>query len=116
MAPASDRVPPPPKRYREIAARFPEVTGAYEALQRATAAAGPLSGRERELVKFGLAVGAGLDSSARAHVRKGAAFGLTRSEFEQAALLAATTCGWSRAVMALGWVERAFASERREGA
>ncbi len=102
-------VPKPPSRYLEIKRRFPEITAAYEALQAATRHAGALSARECELVKFGLAVGAGLDSSARAHVRKAHALGVTRAELEQAALQAVTTCGWSRAVMALGWIERALA-------
>jgi AhpD family alkylhydroperoxidase len=108
-----ERLPRPPSRYLEVRARHPEVTAAYESLQAATRQAGPLSGRERELVKFGVAVGAGLDSSARSHARKAHALGVTRAELEQAALLAATTTGWSRAVMALGWVERALQPGRR---
>ncbi|GIW73423.1 MAG: hypothetical protein KatS3mg102_2965 [Planctomycetota bacterium] len=110
-------LPPPPRGYLAIQERFPEVTAAYEALQQSTASCGPLSGRERELIKFGIAVGAGLETSARAHARKAHALGVTRAELEQAAMLAASTAGWSRAVMALGWVDRALAPrEQREPA
>lgn len=105
----SNQLPPPPKRYLVIKEQFPEVTEAYEALQRATAAAGSLSQRECELIKFGFGVGAGLDSNARAHARKALALGVTASELKHAAILAATTCGWARAVTAIGWVERAVA-------
>lgn len=72
----------------EIADRFPDVWEAYGALGEATAEAGPLSRRERRLVKLALAIGAASEGATHSHVRRGEDEGLTAADVEQVALLA----------------------------
>ena len=59
----------------KLADTHPDIWKAYAALGRATAEAGPLSDRERRLVKLALAIGAGSEGAVHpipaAHVPKG---------------------------------------------
>lgn len=88
----------------EIAARFPDVWSAFSALGAATADAGPLSERERRLVKLALAIGAASEGATHSHVRRGETEGLAAADFEQVALLAIPTLGFPRAAAAMSWI------------
>lgn len=88
----------------EIADRFPEVWSAYSALGEATADAGPLSARERRLVKLALAIGTASEGATHSHVRRGQTEGLTAADVEQVALLAIPTLGFPRAAAAMSWI------------
>ncbi|HZS32126.1 MAG TPA: carboxymuconolactone decarboxylase family protein [Methylomirabilota bacterium] len=59
------------------------MTNAYEAL--GAAAAGPLDGRTRELVKLALAIGARLEGAVHAHVRRALEAGVPAAPAPQAA-------------------------------
>ena len=61
------KISKPPKRYQNVKKRFPKVVDAYENFGDALAGAGPLSPRERALVKLGIAAGAGLESAVHSH-------------------------------------------------
>ena len=105
--------PERPATFHRFSARFPEVTATHATLGAVTDAAGPLDGRDRELVKIGICVGAGLESATRSHVRRALALGVTPAEVEHAVLQAMTTLGFSPTVR--GWVwatEQIEASER----
>ncbi|MDZ7827917.1 MAG: carboxymuconolactone decarboxylase family protein [Halofilum sp. (in: g-proteobacteria)] len=88
----------------EIAERFPDVWSAYSALGESVAEAGPLSERERRLVKIALAIGAGSEGAVHSHVRRAESEGLGRSAIEQVALLAIPTLGFPRAAAAMSWI------------
>ncbi len=56
---------PLPNAFTGLREDFPEIASAYDALAAATQQAGPLTERERQLVKLALAVGAGLEGATR---------------------------------------------------
>jgi len=107
-APGGD---PLPAAFRGMGRRFPEVMKAYGQLGRATAEAGPLDARVRELVKLGIAFGARLEGAAHAHVRKAREAGATPDEIRHVALLCVTTIGWSASVAAMTWVDDVLSRE-----
>lgn len=88
-----------------VARRYPRVWEAYGKLGEELAAAGPLSERERRLVKLALAIGSGSEGATHSHARQALAEGLTSPEIRHVALLAATTTGWPASAAALSWVD-----------
>ena len=85
-------------------AQFPAVVEAYESLGKACHWNGPLSPKERELVKIGIAIGAGLETGTRAHTRIALDAGATPEEIRHAALLATTTIGFPSMMRSMSWV------------
>jgi alkylhydroperoxidase/carboxymuconolactone decarboxylase family protein YurZ len=94
-----------PKAARGDAEHHPEIWKAYTALGKACAAAGPLTERERRLVKLALAIGAGSEGAVHSHARRGQAEGLEPEALRQVALLGIGTLGLPRAVAAGTWIE-----------
>lgn len=60
----------------ELAEQHPDLWSAYAALGKACAEAGPLSDRERRLVKLALAVGAASEGAVHSHCRRARAEGI----------------------------------------
>jgi alkylhydroperoxidase/carboxymuconolactone decarboxylase family protein YurZ len=87
-----------------LAGDHPEIWRAYSALGRAAAEAGPLSPRERRLVKLALAIGAGSEGAVHSHTRRALDDGLERAALDQVALLAIGPLGLPRAVAARSWI------------
>jgi len=95
-----------PEAAQRTADEFPDIWTAYQALGKATEAAGPLDAKTIRLIKFGIAIGASFDSAARSHIRRGLREdGVSADALRHAALLAITTVGWSRGVAALDWIK-----------
>ena len=88
-----------------LAVSHPDIWEAYSALGKATAEAGPLSERERRLVKLALAVGAGSEGAVHSHTRRAASEGIERDAVVQVAMLAIGPLGLPRAVAAKTWIE-----------
>lgn len=88
----------------DIAEHHPDVWSAYSALGKATAEAGPLTERERRLVKLALAIGADSEGGVHSHVRRARAEGIETTALEQVALLAIPTLGFPRAAAAYTWI------------
>lgn len=103
-----------PEPYKELRERYPEVAKAYDALGNATHEAGPLSERERRLVKLALAIGAGLEGATHSHTGKALRHGISEEEVRHAVVLATTTLGFPAMVRALTWVEDVIERERSE--
>jgi 4-carboxymuconolactone decarboxylase len=103
MAKATEQELDLPGTYKAFVGKFREIREAQGAIAQAVASYGPLDGKTRELIKVGIAVGAGLETSTRSHVRRALEQGASEAEVEQAILLAVTTCGFSRTVMAWQW-------------
>ena len=78
---------------------------AYEKLAGLCHNGGPLDERSRALVKLGIAMGARMEGSVHAQVRKALEAGLKPKEIRHAALLALTTAGFPAMMTALTWVE-----------
>ncbi len=98
-------MPKLPKPFEEFKVNHPEVYRAYEALGDASLDAGPLDGKTRELVKLGMAFGAGMEGAAHSHVRRAVEQGATAEELRHAALLGVTTLGFPNMMKCLRWVE-----------
>jgi alkylhydroperoxidase/carboxymuconolactone decarboxylase family protein YurZ len=88
-----------------VVKRYPQVWKAYAQLGEELAAAGPLSDRERRLVKLALAIGAGTEGGTHSHARQAFAEGLTGDEIRHAAVLAITTLGFPASAAALSWLD-----------
>ncbi len=101
----------PPAHYTAFKAAFPSVVEAYEQLGKACHWNGPLNPKARELVKIGIAIGAGLESATRAHVRIAREAGASPEEIRHAGLLATTTVGFPAMVRAMSWINDVLAPE-----
>jgi len=89
----------------ELADAHPDIWKAYAALGRATAEAGPLTDRERRLVKLALAIGARSEGAVHSHTRRARSEGIEDVAIAQVALLAIGPLGLPRAVAAKTWIE-----------
>ena len=97
-----------PATYHRFAERFPRLADAHRVMTEAAAEAGPLDAKTCELIKMGVALGAGHESSFHSHVRRSLEQGASRLEVEQAIVLAMSTCGFSRAVAGWKWAQSHF--------
>lgn len=100
-----------PNAFLNLRDAYPEVAQAYEALAAAVHAAGPLSPRERQLVKLAVSIGAGLEGATHAHTRRSLEQGLTAAEIRQVALLGVTTLGLPSAVRGYTWINDILEAE-----
>ena len=89
----------------DLADEFPNVWNAYQMLGHAASEAGPLTGRERRLVKLALAIGAGSEGAVHSHTRRAKAEGVDKDALLQVAMLAIGPLGLPRAVAAKTWIE-----------
>lgn len=89
----------------ELAEQHPDIWSAYAALGKASAKAGPLSDREKRLVKLALAVGANSEGAVHSHARRARSEGIAEDALAQVALLAIGPLGLPRAVAAKTWIE-----------
>jgi alkylhydroperoxidase/carboxymuconolactone decarboxylase family protein YurZ len=89
----------------EVAEQYPDVWKAYQALGEASSKAGPLSDREKRLVKLALAVGAGSEGAVHSHARRGTSEGLSKDDLLHVSILAISTLGFPQAVAAKTWIE-----------
>jgi len=101
----------PPKRFLRFIEKHQDVGEAYQALGKATAAAGPLDQKTAALVKLGIAIGMRHEGAVHAHARKALAAGCTPGELYHAAILATTTLGFPSMMAAYSWVDEVQESE-----
>jgi alkylhydroperoxidase/carboxymuconolactone decarboxylase family protein YurZ len=87
-------------RFRQL---NPEVAEAFEELGRRIHDSGPLSERERRLVKLAIAIGVNTEGAVHSAVRHALAGGCSREDIGHAVRLAITTLGWPRAQAAMSW-------------
>ena len=100
-----------PERFQEFNKKYPQIAEAYEGLASKCHKSGPLSEKERCLVKLGIAIGSGMEGSVRSQVRKALDKGLNRDEIEHAFLLAITAIGFPSMMAALTWAEDILSKE-----
>ena len=89
----------------DLAGEYPDIWKAYSALGKATADCGPLTDREKRLVKLALAIGVGSEGAVHSHTRRARADGIEPDAIRQVALLAIGPLGLPRAVAAKTWIE-----------
>lgn len=89
----------------DIAKQFPAVWKAYSDLGEACADFGPLSDREKRLVKLALSIGAGSEGAVHSHARRALSEGIEPQALQQTAMLAIGPLGFPRAVAAKTWID-----------
>jgi alkylhydroperoxidase/carboxymuconolactone decarboxylase family protein YurZ len=89
----------------DLSERHPDIWKAYSALGKATADCGPLTDREKRLVKLALAIGAGSEGAVHSHTRRARSEGIAAAALDQVAMLAIGPLGLPRAVAAKTWIE-----------
>lgn len=94
-----------PTHFSRFKAAHPDIYEAFEELGRRVHEGGPLTERERRLVKLGIAIGVGTEGGVHSAVRHALLGGCSRDDVEHAVRLAITTIGWPRAMAALSWIE-----------
>ena len=104
-----------PSHFSQFKAAHPEICQAFEELGRRVHERGPLSERERKLVKLGIAIGVGTEGGVHSAVRHALGGGCSREDIEHAVRLAITTIGWPRAMAALSWVNDQAVDADEEG-
>jgi 4-carboxymuconolactone decarboxylase len=96
-------LPPPPETFQQFVARFPKLGEAWGLLAEGSNA-GPLSARERRLVKLGIAIGSQREGAVHSAARKAPSDGVSTEEMEQVVALCASTIGLPSAVAAWTWL------------
>lgn len=94
-----------PGRYVQFQKRFPALFQAYDSLGAASAAAGPLDGKTRALVKLAIAVGGQMEGAVHSHTRRAVEAGCSAEEIRHVVLLSITTMGFPSMMKTLSWVE-----------
>ena len=97
-----------PEAPQKLMDRAPDVWSAYTQLGAACAEAGPLTARERRLVKLALAIGAGSEGATHSHARRAKGERVEAAAVRQVALLAIGALGFPRAIAAATWIDDIF--------
>jgi alkylhydroperoxidase/carboxymuconolactone decarboxylase family protein YurZ len=92
-----------PEHFLKFRQLNPKVVEAFEELGRRIHDSGPLSERERRLVKLGIAIGVNTEGAVHSAVRHAVAGGCSPDDIGHAVRLAITTLGWPRAQAAMTW-------------
>jgi alkylhydroperoxidase/carboxymuconolactone decarboxylase family protein YurZ len=87
-----------------FAEEYPEVWEPYSDLGAACAAAGPIDGETKRLVKLALAVGAQSEGAVHSHVRRGLEEGIDPETLRHVAVLGIPTLGFPEAMAAKTWI------------
>lgn len=101
-----------PAQYRRFQKRYPKLAKAYERFAVQVHEAGPLSERERRLVKLGMAIGASSQGAVKSHARRALEVGVTAEEARHAVVLALTTVGFPTMIAASEWLEDVLAAHK----
>jgi alkylhydroperoxidase/carboxymuconolactone decarboxylase family protein YurZ len=94
-----------PSAADDFADEHPDVWEAYADLGEACAAAGPIDGETKRLVKLALAAGAESEGAVHSHVRRGLESGIDPETLRHVAVLAAPTIGFPKAMAVLTWID-----------
>ena len=106
----------PPRSWRRLAQKYPEVADAYDTLSEVCRQAGPLDESTVALVKLAVSVGCGAERTVHAHAKKALRAGVDPEALRQVALVALPTVGLPAALDALRWVDESIGeAENRDG-
>ncbi len=97
-----------PQTFKDFVKKHPAIWDAHERLTVACAESGPLDRKTRELIKVGIAVGAGLETATKRHAIMAKENGAKPEEIYQTVLMAMTTCGHPAALAGWQWVNLAL--------
>ena len=97
-----------PKPYVDFGERYPGILKQFEEIGRQCGEAGPLDGREKRLVKLGMAMATGSRGGIKSQTRRALDEGLSPDQIRHAALLSLPTIGFPAMIAAFGWIEEAL--------
>ncbi len=103
-----------PAFFQEVSERFPDIFKHYSALGEAISGLNAMDGKTEELVKLGIAIGAGYEGAVHSHTRRALAEGASENEIIQCALMAVTAIGWPGAMASLSWIDDIITDIRSE--
>jgi len=103
-----------PTIYTKFSEKYPEIFNLYKDLGVACRNAGPLSEKEQNLVKLGIAIGSSSRGGIMSHTRKALASGSSADEILQAVLLGLTTIGFPQMMAAMKWVDEVLSENTSE--
>jgi alkylhydroperoxidase/carboxymuconolactone decarboxylase family protein YurZ len=93
-----------PDAYLNLQRHQPELVDAYERFAAAGHEAGPLSERERRLVKLALALASGMEGATHSAARQARDVGLSADDLRHVAFLGASTLGFPAMMRGLTWI------------
>jgi alkylhydroperoxidase/carboxymuconolactone decarboxylase family protein YurZ len=93
-----------PEFLKKVINKYPKPWQSHQAVGSAVGELQGLDGKTQQLVKLGIAIGAGLEGAVHSHVRRCKKEGFTDDEIYHTAMLAVTTIGWPSAIAALSWI------------
>ena len=91
--------------------KYPEIGKKYEELGEAIHGKGPLSDRERALVKMSVSGSHLFHSAFKSHIRKAVEVGISKEEMEHMALLMLPTVGFPTTMAMLSMIEEQLKAE-----
>lgn len=97
--------PKPPDHYNQFSDTQRSIYEAFEELGRRVHESGPLTERERRLVKLGIAIGVNTEGAVHSATRFALAGECSPEDIGHAVRLAITTLGWPRAMAAMSWTQ-----------
>jgi 4-carboxymuconolactone decarboxylase len=104
-----------PTRYLRFGQNYPKIFEAYQALGAATQEAGPLTPRERALVKLAIAIGSRMEGAVHSHCRRAIEARCTPEDIKHLVLLGTTTIGFPQMMTAMSWVEDILNNQKAKG-
>jgi 4-carboxymuconolactone decarboxylase len=103
--------PKPPRFYSHFMQKYPEIGQKYEQLGQIIHENGPLTERERALIKMAVSGSHLFHSAFKSHIRKAVQAGITRQEMEHLSLLMLPTVGFPTTMAMLGMIEDQLGAE-----
>jgi len=94
-----------PEPYTRLQRENPELVEAYERFASVAHESGPLSDRERRLIKLAIAVASGSEGATHSHARQAQNAGIDAADLRHVAFLTASTMGFPAMMRALSWIE-----------
>lgn len=94
-----------PNAYSKFRKEYKEIADVHERLGKVSSEWGPLDSKTVELVRLGIAVGAGREGAVHSHTRRALEAGAKPAEIRHAVLLAVTTLGFPAMMSARTWAE-----------
>jgi alkylhydroperoxidase/carboxymuconolactone decarboxylase family protein YurZ len=98
-----------PKNYTWIMAEFAEAVEAHQRFGQELQKAGPLKGKNAQLIQLAGAAAARSEGAVHSHVKRALAAGATSGEIYHAIILLASTIGFPAVAAALSWAREMVA-------
>ena len=90
---------------QQVIKKYPDVWKGYQGLGTAISSLDGLDVRTQELVRLGIAIGAGHEGAVHSYTKRCREAGIKDAEIYHAAFLSVNAIGWSAAMAALSWID-----------